>query len=545
MKHSTSPSRLSTIFRAIHCAKCRLRVYYGENDEIMSIIKGGVRIYTVMIAEDELLVRMGLIASVMWEKLDMQLVADASDGTRALELYLEKKPDILITDLSMPGLDGLSLIREIRAQGTRCAIIVVTCLDRFELLYQAMELGVSSYLLKVTMTMPEIEQALCKARDSLGAPGSTSAADATAAAQSAFESYLFTPSFTLPKLTAHAEQHGFHVLPHYCLCCLHIHQHQKLSWQLQNALQSMLTDRLRGQHVLYIVQQGADMVALFTRTPKVHEMNCLCESLCTYLNDHFNLQLTLGITSEAISTELLPTCLHRILSTYTAPIHQGYAILWYDTQGRLENQQFCSELMHLREQLWQVQDYCFMLNLIRRTYLLESLSFSTPEQCCAAILQLAQEIEAHPGFRSESTIEILHQPDVLHSPISLIQALALHIIPHLPRYRSEICTVIRFIVRNPSGALSLREAASLAALHPQYLSNLFKKEVGITFSDFVCTVRLLNAQQLLRDSSKSVQAVADSLGFSDQAYFCRKFKQLTGKTPAQWRRSATSGAQTI
>ena len=73
--------------------------------------------YTVLIAEDEMLVRMGLAASVLWEKLDMQVVADAADGQKAYELFVEKKPDIVITDLSMPGMDGITLIRNIRASG--------------------------------------------------------------------------------------------------------------------------------------------------------------------------------------------------------------------------------------------------------------------------------------------------------------------------------------------------------------------------------------------------------------------------------------------
>ena len=99
--------------------------------------------------------------------------------------------------------------------------------------------------------------------------------------------------------------------------------------------------------------------------------------------------------------------------------------------------------------------------------------------------------------------------------------------------------VISFVIRHPEGDLSLKHVATLVSLHPQYLSNLFKRETGVNYSDFVCATRLLAAQRILREGNQSVQQISDALGFSDQAYFCRKFKQLTGKTPAQWRRSNT------
>ena len=87
--------------------------------------------YSVLIAEDELLVRMGLAGSVDWGALGLRIVADSSDGLIAMEQYERWKPDIVFTDIRMPGMDGLTLIREIRKRDKRCEIIVITCIEDF------------------------------------------------------------------------------------------------------------------------------------------------------------------------------------------------------------------------------------------------------------------------------------------------------------------------------------------------------------------------------------------------------------------------------
>ena len=82
--------------------------------------------YTVLLAEDEPLVRMGIKSMVDWEKLDMRVCAECSDGAEALNEYRRLKPDLIITDLKMPVMDGMSLIRAVRAEDARTRMLVLT-----------------------------------------------------------------------------------------------------------------------------------------------------------------------------------------------------------------------------------------------------------------------------------------------------------------------------------------------------------------------------------------------------------------------------------
>lgn len=136
--------------------------------------------YQVVIAEDEFFVRLGIKNSVSWEQYDMQVVCDAGNGAEALRAIRQSCPDVLITDLMMPGMGGQQLIESVREAGLEPYIIVITCLEEFKTLQKMMSLGVRDYLLKATMTEAEIQQSLRKAKEALDkqarqAPVSTAA----------------------------------------------------------------------------------------------------------------------------------------------------------------------------------------------------------------------------------------------------------------------------------------------------------------------------------------------------------------------------------
>lgn len=495
--------------------------------------------YTVLIAEDEMLVRMGLTASVMWEKLDMKVVGDAADGQKAYELFCEKKPDILITDLSMSGMDGLALIRKIRESKEPCAVIVVTCLDRFDMLHEAMELGVTAYLVKATMSMADIEKALVNARDSLGAPRPRSnASHQTDRVQSLFTEYLFGENLSCAQLRQLGEREGFDVLSSCYLFCARLQSPHKISWQFHKAFRGMIGERLKNQHVIHVLHQDDFIAVLFTRTPKVHDMIRQCDAFSQYIQDSFGVHLNMAATMDSIALEALPGLLRRIRSVCLSLPESDASLLWFDAQGRLADTYIKAEFEHLREALWQVNDYSFAYSAVQTAYQLEDAFASDAALFQSLAHRLADALWDRADVSAEQRAMLEKGLEAAATPNAALQYICRCGVERLPAYRREIRMVISFVIRNPAADLGLKKAAQLAALHPQYLSTIFKKEVGVNYSDFVCTTRLLSAQRILLMPDQSIQKTSEALGFSDQAYFCRKFKQLTGKTPAQWRRSS-------
>jgi two-component system response regulator YesN len=123
--------------------------------------------FNVLIVEDEMLVSIGLKNMIDWAGFDMQIIAEMQNGKAALEIYHQLKPDLILTDIKMPIMDGLELISEIRKNDKKTKIIILTCYQEFDLVRQALKLGVSDYILKLKMSTEEMESVIKKVHDEL------------------------------------------------------------------------------------------------------------------------------------------------------------------------------------------------------------------------------------------------------------------------------------------------------------------------------------------------------------------------------------------
>ncbi|WP_251552281.1 response regulator [Neobacillus muris] len=102
----------------------------------------------VLIADDEPLIREGIRESVDWQVLNMEVAAEAEDGEEALELAVKHAIDLLLVDLNMPIMNGLTLIKQIRSHLPKCKIVIITGHDEFTYAQEAVRLHVSDYILK-------------------------------------------------------------------------------------------------------------------------------------------------------------------------------------------------------------------------------------------------------------------------------------------------------------------------------------------------------------------------------------------------------------
>lgn len=135
--------------------------------------------WTVMLVEDEVFVRESVKELISWEELGFTVVGESGHGGEALELILEKRPDLVLADIVMPGMDGLELLKKTRMAGLKTKFIMLTCMGEFEYVRQAMEYGASNYILKLSMSVNSLRETLGKLSAELaGQAGQVSVSEA-------------------------------------------------------------------------------------------------------------------------------------------------------------------------------------------------------------------------------------------------------------------------------------------------------------------------------------------------------------------------------
>ncbi|PLS08902.1 response regulator transcription factor [Neobacillus cucumis] len=122
----------------------------------------------VLIADDEPIIREGIREAVNWQALGMTVVAEAEDGEEALELALQHSINILLVDLNMPIMNGISVIKHVRSQLPKCKIVIITGYDEFNYAQEALRLNVSDYILKPANPV-QLQTLLEKVRNDLKA----------------------------------------------------------------------------------------------------------------------------------------------------------------------------------------------------------------------------------------------------------------------------------------------------------------------------------------------------------------------------------------
>lgn len=480
--------------------------------------------YTVLIAEDELLVRMGIASSVPWAQMKMRVVAETADGAAAWEAFEKYRPDIVIADIRMPKLDGMELLRRIREEDPDCAVIIVTNVEYGPTLEEARRLGITDVLIKAAMKRDDITAAVLRARESLPEGRSREALpeDNEALWREFLEGRLSGGEFRERCARANAaffEPKGF--------AFLHIRAGEQTSHRLRSSLVSLFAHRLSGSEDFCIVELESGVAALARSEYDGGRVERMLRDLGRYVRDNFGGEMCFVTRCGGCSLDALRSGVEQAARYAREPAFFDRCVLRLDEAG-------APDFPQLRE----------AESLLRRCAPLGARG--------AALAGCADDLARLPGELSRSwqagleyggrILERLSCPAQCGGAHALadaiLQAARSAADGVLASMRPEIRAAIDYIEAHISDELSIRHVSEVAGYHPAYFSNLFKRELGMSYSDFLAGLRIQRAKEMLSQSSQTLQQIADACGFSDLSYFSVKFKRVVGMTPSQWRTKA-------
>jgi len=525
--------------------------------------------FKVLIAEDELIVRIGIKNSIDWEKLGMKVIADVPNGQAALEIYEKEKPDLILTDIKMPVMDGMQLITKIRENDSHTKIIILTCYEEFDFVHKALKLGVTDYILKLKMLPSDIEKILIKSCEELKKENETKPqpygvkVDHTYIKEKVIKDYLFYNLYSESTFAELLNKVNFKILPERMVMCL-------MSIEQFEVLQKKLSDNEGGLIRFAVLNIIEELLGTYNRGEAIYVKE-----------DKYILIFSFSdVISESGVNDFLHDILSRInyvIQTYfdtavafaISGIYSGFLSLkgmYGECIAALEQRYFIADEKYVRynsavvcdikSQVFnKLQIIVNQADKLSKEYSKEIESgievlMSIPELKKRdltkyflrwtnwLIINLNMQIEGMPEV-------VLKYTDLLHKCTNLDMSIDLFIkyleevkqnLQDVKCYSKEVFEAIKFIKSNFHKDISLQQVAENVEMSPNYLSSLFKKEVQMNLIEYINQVRIEKAKEILLSSSLKTYEVAEKVGFTDESYFSRTFKKFTGIRPVEYRK---------
>ena len=538
----------------------------------------------VFLAEDEVIIRETIKKMIPWEELGFELVGEAADGEMALPVIIRQKPDLLLTDIKMPFMDGLTLAKLAKKEIPELKIVILSGYDDFNYAKQAISIGVEDYLLK-PITKNALIERLTEIRNryeheknqkeyyekfkrEMQAYEKNSNRD--------FFEALVSGSADMMEVYRKAEKLGLDIVSEayniliFTMDCDEDFSGQKERYSSWEAESLGLLERFFSENpsaMLFRCNILSYGVLIKGQKENINEItkNCVNEirNILNRTERKRQWFVAAGQSVERLSQ------IQRSYHTASRAFSQRYLydenILYYDEMSTMEHhgdatdntylqkvdinalnpailQKFLSNGL-LEETENFVKDYFYaighepMESMVFRNYVILNVRFSVMSFLKSLGYDMkeiesedTEEMLANAGKNIENAID--------YAGKMITQAVSLRDRNSGNKNRTILKAVVEFIDSHYMDEdLSLNRAANVANVSANHFSALFSQNMGQTFIEYLTSVRMNKARELLRCTSRRSSEIAGEVGYKDAHYFSYLFKKTQGITPSDYRKA--------
>jgi two-component system response regulator YesN len=529
--------------------------------------------YKVFLVEDEPFTRRGIRNNVDWTSAGFEFCGEAADGEMALPLIEDAQPDVIITDIKMPFLDGLQLSKIIREHMPWVKIIILSGHDEFEYAQSAIKLGAIEYLLKpvdaadLQQTLKEVAVSLDREREELEKLKKLRE-DATVNLSLSRERFLLRLVMGgISSAEAVEESHklGLDIVARwYAVLVLNIELRecaQPFDYGEYQRFEKVVSDAIGGNPDILLTVKDPEELVLVLKGDSPDELQQEGEFIAALIRHEASEKIACDLTIERGSVQQRIGDIHYSFAEALAKVKVAkQAHLSSGPDARIDH----IELMKLRQA--KIRD--FMLfgdaqdcdaffddhlqevgEAATHSYLIKHYLFVD------IVLAVAQFVSDLGGDVDQVVPEIHNIDDLLYDVetydrIREIISGTLSSVISLrdSQAQSERAVIIQrakaYIDDNFANPdLSLSEVAAEANFSPSHFSSVFHKEIGETFRDYLGRSRIEQAKELLRTTNLKCFEVAYQSGFGDPRYFGQVFRRKVGVSPQEFRDQNQTGKE--
>ena len=497
--------------------------------------------YKVLIVEDMDLTREDLIQLIDWEANGFLLLPDARNGKIGLDYALRYRPDIIITDIKMPIMTGLDMIQKLEQQGVKCQVILFTAYEEFDLAKRALQMeSVKAFLLKYEIEKDLLLSELNKRVMELEGQKQIRR--------------LQTRKKILELLRGNGKeiQPEEHILGWNGRTSLVLLRRMDADREpgacSEENLQEQLEEAFPKERLLIFQVNARDYVVLFQERvflSRARRMEYLREMAVRLLEE---VQKALGaLMMAAVGDGEEDWSLERIFRRaaqrmrgsifansgviFTRDVDEERTALSQEAKALLGRISEDLEGEDYRDVYRRLQELQRLLMGSEKLYWVDQaedklLHFLVHRAIQMRLDGLEEEIAALKESRRELQLAIFFQR---------YEALLLLLEEQTgDRYSGKVRYIRSYIQKNYAKDISLNQLAGELGMNPIYLSSLFKKEMGTTFSSYLTDVRMEKAMALLKSGDYKVYEISEMVGYQTVQYFNKVFKKRTGKNPTEY-----------
>lgn len=539
--------------------------------------------YGVLVVDDEPLILAGVISLINWEKHQCKIVGKATNGQQAFHLMEELAPDIVITDIKMPAMDGIELLSECKKAGYLSKFIILTNLEEFGLARQAISLGAIDYLVKIELDSNIFAEAIhkaiqaCKKDEQLIETSTIHNKDMPKeeVTKRFFQKKLIYEDTMEPTID---KQMQYQIEERYKECMvIMVHlsrQESSYSDTLQqndfkrvmNYAESILFEMVKRFFsecclLNWDINKFLLIASLDDRDKVKDTIQGLYEKVQTVLLDYFEMSVVFAVSQGIDGITNIQEGIYQVTNAMNYYyFDSNCSVIFYSNDleiAQKHNNDFninflkkdMAEAIHqndsdkLRKILEQV------VNIFKEYKLRKEQAINGCINLYYFISSFYENESSTPEVTFPYAMDVMGKLNRIDSLQGIIQWLSNFVesvcnVLDIRRQSKEITKadvmidmVKKYIEGHVNERLTLGHVANKMGISQGYLSSIFKKQSGSNFSDYVSEIKIEKSKEYIATHQYMIYEVSDKLGFDNAYYFSKVFKKVTGMTPREFEKT--------
>lgn len=519
----------------------------------------------VLIVDDELLVQLGLKSMINWEEHGLVIAAEARNGQEALAAFERTDPGIVFVDIAMPEMNGLELIRLMKKRKPSVKTIILTSHTDFNYVKEAASLNVSEYLLKSEITRDNLAQCIHNILNQIGAEASgenKNRASSPSNAERLVKDDLFKlitgfytsqgeMDFIIDKYKFSFKGIWFVSVAQFLIKDNVTERYRKDPEHFNTVILDLSNQAFSEKDLaVYSTIVGEKIIILFhvdisMNIPAVKEkIMSLLYLFKSNLTQFLNMDLCAGISGHAESLTELPELYRQAYNANELAFFEKDKIIAYTGEEQPDNKADLPKINYKaierillkgdEEELEKnLEDIFRQLYICKSKEYVRTVSIDLLSQAKVFIQPLSNGRNT-PALSEASfnynIFQKLYKLEDIKKYIADIYKKAIRMGKNQgqDQHSYSIQKSMEYIKKNYGRNITLSDAAKYSEVSKNYLSFLFKQEIGTNFSAFLLNFRIEKSKELLTSGNLKIYEIADMVGFGNPYYFSKVFRETVG-----------------